>query len=60
MQWKVAVIPRINQSTATLKQGIIAKTTVNRLMKVAEQAAKDDQTETTAAKLGELYQQTSS
>ena len=41
-----------------LKQGIIAKTTVNRLMKVAEQAAKDDQTETTAAKLGELYQQT--
>ncbi len=42
-----------------LKQGIIAKSTVNRLMKVAEQAAKEDQTETTADKLGELYQQTS-
>ena len=41
-----------------LKQGIIAKNIVNRLMKVAEQAAKDDQTETTADKLGELYQQT--
>jgi len=41
-----------------LKQGIIAKNTVNRLMKVAEQAAKDDPTETTADKLGELYQQT--
>jgi hypothetical protein len=41
-----------------LKQGIIAKTTVNRLMKVAEQAAKGDLTETTADKLGELYQQT--
>ncbi len=41
-----------------LKQGIIAKNTVNRLMKVAEQAAKENQTETTAAKLGELYQQT--
>ena len=42
-----------------LKQGIIAKNTVLRLMKVAEQAAKDGQTETTADKLGELYQQTS-
>lgn len=42
-----------------LKQGIIAKSTVNRLMKVAEQASKDDQTEPTADKLGELYQQTS-
>src|SRR5690349_8581457 len=42
-----------------LKQGIIAKNTVNRLMKVAEQAAKDGQTETTADKLTELYQQTS-
>jgi len=41
-----------------LKQGIIAKNTVLRLMKVAEQAAKSDQTETTADKLGELYQQT--
>ena len=41
-----------------LKQGIIAKNTVNRLMKVAEQAAKSDQAETTADKLGELYQQT--
>ncbi|MBI1279750.1 MAG: hypothetical protein GC179_16600 [Anaerolineaceae bacterium] len=41
-----------------LKQGIIAKNTVNRLMKVAEQAAKDNSSETTAAKLGELYQQT--
>ena len=41
-----------------LKQGIIAKNTISRLMKVAEQAAKDGQTETTAAKLGELYQQT--
>jgi len=41
-----------------LKQGIIAKNTVNRLMKVAEQAAKDGQTETTADKLSELYQQT--
>ena len=41
-----------------LKQGIIAKTTVNRLMKVAEQAAKGNPTETTADKLGELYQQT--
>jgi hypothetical protein len=41
-----------------LKQGIIAKTTVNRLMKVAEQAAKANPTETTADKLGELYQQT--
>lgn len=41
-----------------LKQGIIAKNTINRLMKVAEQAAKDPSTETTAAKLGELYQQT--
>jgi hypothetical protein len=41
-----------------LKQGIIAKNTVNRLMKVAEQAAKGDQTDTTADKLGELYQQT--
>ncbi len=41
-----------------LKQGIIAKTTINRLMKVAEQAARSDQTETTADKLGELYQQT--
>ncbi|MEP6988549.1 MAG: hypothetical protein ABI970_23305 [Chloroflexota bacterium] len=42
-----------------LKQGIIAKNTVLRLMKVGEQAAKDGQTETTADKLGELYQQTS-
>ena len=41
-----------------LKQGIIAKNTVLRLMKVAEQAAKGDHTETTADKLGELYQQT--
>ena len=41
-----------------LKQGIIAKNTVNRLMKVAEQAAKGSPTETTADKLGELYQQT--
>ena len=41
-----------------LKQGIIAKNTVNRLMKVAEQAAKGNPTETTADKLGELYQQT--
>ena len=41
-----------------LKQGIIAKNTVLRLMKVGEQAAKDGQTETTADKLGELYQQT--
>lgn len=42
-----------------LKQGIIAKNTVLRLMKVGEEAAKDGQTETTADKLGELYQQTS-
>lgn len=41
-----------------LKQGIIAKNTINRLMKVAEQAVKDGQTEITADKLGELYQQT--
>lgn len=41
-----------------LKQGIIAKTTVNRLMKVGEQAAKADQNDTTADRLGELYQQT--
>ena len=41
-----------------LKQGIIAKNTVSRLMKVAEEAAKADAPETTAEKLGELYQQT--
>ena len=43
-----------------LKQGIIAKNTVNRLMKVAEQAAQDGHTETTADQLGDLYQQFSS
>ncbi len=42
-----------------MKQGIIAKTTINRLMKVAEQAAKSGEAETTPEKLGELYQQTS-
>ncbi len=41
-----------------LKQGIIAKNTVMRLMKVGEEAAKSDQAETTADKLGELFQQT--
>jgi hypothetical protein len=41
-----------------LKQGIIAKNTVMRLMKVGEQAAKSAEAETTADKLGELFQQT--
>ncbi len=43
-----------------LKQGIISKDTVNRLMKVAEQAAKAGQTETTVDSLGLLYKQLSS
>ena len=43
-----------------LKKGIIAKDKVNLLMKVAEHAAKSGQVETTAERLGELYQQLSS
>lgn len=43
-----------------LKQGIIAKDTINRLMKLAEQAVKSGQTESTVSQLGALYQQLSS
>lgn len=42
-----------------LKQGIIAKGTVDRLLKVAELAAKEGQPEATTAHLGELYKQVS-
>ncbi len=42
-----------------LKQGIIAKGTVDRLLKVAELAAKEGQPEATTARLDELYKQVS-
>jgi hypothetical protein len=42
-----------------LKQGIIAKGTVDRLLKVAELAAKEGQPEATTAHLDELYKQVS-